>query len=398
MSQRGLWLACVIGAIGCGPSGPQITLATILSLSGANAFGGQSHLLAVNLAVDEINAAAGVLGSRLVVVNEDDHPDETRAGDAATKLISAYHPPAILGAIRSANTIRIAQVAAPSQVTVISGSSTSPELTGLDPYVFRTCSSDALQGKLLARRARDRGLTRAAVMHVPGPYGSQLADAFATNFAALGGSVTLNLELAEGQASYADELSQVFTSGPEAVLLVAYVVDGAQIIRDYNSRFSFQGTFWFFTDSVEDVAFVQGVGPTNFSFLHEGTGIAIPTGPALTLLSDAFSARYKRPLDSADANWYDAAYLVALALEEAGASDGTAVRDHLRSVATPPGTAIGPQEWAAARAAIHAGTDVNYEGASGSVDLDAAGDVNAPYDVWKVQNGQLFIVETEVRP
>ena len=53
----------------------------------------------------------------------------------------------------------------------------------------------------------------------------------------------------------------------------------------------------------------------------------------------------------------------------------------LREVATPPGTVIRPGEWEKAKAALAAGEDINYEGASGNVDFDENGDVGGIYSV-----------------
>ena len=81
------------------------------------------------------------------------------------------------------------------------------------------------------------------------------------------------------------------------------------------------------------------------------------------------------------AHGYDAAFLMALAIEKAGAADRSKIAAALREVATPPGTVIRPGEWQKAKAAIAAGEDVNYEGASGNVDFDENGDVGGIYSV-----------------
>jgi branched-chain amino acid transport system substrate-binding protein len=71
---------------------------------------------------------------------------------------------------------------------------------------------------------------------------------------------------------------------------------------------------------------------------------------------------------------YDAAFLLALAIEKNGAKrEGLSAA--VRAVATPPGEVILPGEWKKAKDIIDAGGDVNYEGASGSVDFDQNGDV-----------------------
>jgi ABC-type branched-subunit amino acid transport system substrate-binding protein len=255
-----------------------------------------------------------------------------------------------------------------------------------------------LQGQLLAKRAAGRSLARMAVLHAPGSYGEGLSDSFIRHFTALGGSVTIDAVVEYGQSSYSELLRSAFATNPDGVLLVAYAVEAAQVVRDYNSAFSFLPVTWFFTDSSQDSSFVQVVGGTNFTFMHEGTGTPMPNDPAYNAFSDAFVRRYGRMPEGYSPNYYDATYLAALAMAAAGSSDGPAVQARLRDVANPGGLVVGPQQWAQAHAALVAGMDVNYEGASGSVDINANGDVPGDYGIWQVQNGSIVEIERAVSP
>jgi branched-chain amino acid transport system substrate-binding protein len=73
---------------------------------------------------------------------------------------------------------------------------------------------------------------------------------------------------------------------------------------------------------------------------------------------------------------YDAAFLLALAIEKNGSADRTGIARALRAVATPPGEVILPGEWGKAKALIKAGQEINNEGATGTLDFDSAGDVS----------------------
>ena len=67
--------------------------------------------------------------------------------------------------------------------------------------------------------------------------------------------------------------------------------------------------------------------------------------------------------------------LAALAIQQAGSTDRTKVRDALRTIANPPGEPVGPGDWAKAIELIKAGKDIDYTGATGSMDFDDKGDV-----------------------
>jgi ABC-type branched-subunit amino acid transport system substrate-binding protein len=391
-------LACLLGASACAGNQPRLTIGSIISLTGSISSAGENHLEAIQLAVDEINAGGGILGRTVALVNADDRSVSTFTTAAAKMLMASSGTSAIVGAISSDSTLAALQATAPQHVVLISGSATSPALTGASPYFFRACPSDALQGQLLAKRAVAEQLQRVAVIYIPGAYGADLAGTFVSNFTALGGTITFNQMLTPGQPSYMSLLGDLFATNPEGVLLVAYPVDDAQVIRDYNTAYAFHHTTWFFTDSAQDDSFVADVGASNFTFAHEGTATPSLSGPQYPAFAAAFATRWGVQPEGFSANFYDATYLVALAMQDARASDGPSVRAHLRNIADPPGMVIHPGQWAQARTALTMGGKVNYDGASGTVDVDANGDVIATYDIWKVIDGKITSVERGVLP
>jgi ABC-type branched-subunit amino acid transport system substrate-binding protein len=403
MKKGHLGILTAVVAIGCGggeEGDATITLGTLMSQTGANGGTGTEQLRGIQLAIDEINAAGGVLGSRLKLFNRDDKSTEEGVIEAANAMI-AMKTPAVIGAIASRMTLASAQLTSAAGIVQIAPSSTSPLITAAHatttPLLHRTCPSDALQGTLLARRARDRGFTKAAVIHVPGAYGKGLADVFAADFVARGGTMTDVVEYVENQQSYVETLTKVFEKSPQALLLVAYNDDAAQLVRDYNTNFSGQQVFLYFTDSSQVESFVQAAGgASGFTFMHEGTGPAAPETKEYTDYQTSFKAKYNMDPTGFSQNAYDAVYLIGAAMEAAGATTGYAGK--LREVSAG-GTKFGPGKWTELRAAIKAGTDVDYHGASGNVDLDANGDVVAPYDVWKVGSaGQFQVIQRSAVP
>src|SRR5437868_10209872 len=102
-------VACVFGLVACSAAPPAITIGAILSETGMLATVGEDHLFAIRMAIDEINAAGGIRGSTLALVNEDDRSSAAGAVTAATTLIARDHVPAIIGAINSDATLAIIQ-------------------------------------------------------------------------------------------------------------------------------------------------------------------------------------------------------------------------------------------------------------------------------------------------
>jgi len=376
-------------------SGDGVKIGSILSVTGDLAGIGSDMLDGAKLAVKEINAAGGVLGQSLTLVNEDEGGTEAKARAGAQAHASAgIH--AVVGAIGSSYTIAAAEVGKASQIVMVSPSSTSPTITDNDDdgYLFRTCPSDALQGALIAKRAAAQGATTASVIHVEGVYGTGLAGTFRTEFEATGGSVGYFEQYVTGQSSYNDILTAALASNPEVLVLVLYPVDGAQMIMDYNTAFSSQGPFIYLPDAVANQEFIDLAGGQNaFGFAHEGTAPS-SEGPSHTAFAAAYQAEYGRAPGIYVSNAYDATYVLALAIEAAGSTDGAAIRDALPGISVG-GTQYGPTQFADAVAAIKSGDDVDYLGASGQVDFDAHGDVIAPYAIWKVEGGAVNVISTE---
>jgi ABC-type branched-subunit amino acid transport system substrate-binding protein len=390
----GSGLALFLAACGGTPRST-ITLGGLLSQTGGLSTIGEEELRAAQLAIDEINAAGGVLGSDLVLHNEDEGSERQRVPLVAADLVS-QNVPAIIGSIASGSTISTAAITIPSEVVLISGASTSPEITTLqdNDTVFRTCPSDTHQGALLAERALKSGFTSVGVLWIPDAYGMGLSQSFVQSFEAKGGTVPFSMMYTENQLSYMDLLTQAFaaTPRPQAIVLVAYPVDGAQIVQDYLSAFSGQQTFWFFTNATEDTSFVSAVGPSNFTFKHEGTGPGMPGTPQSAAFANAFVVKYGVNADPGtySANVYDAVYLIALAMQMGGKADSATLKTNLRAAADNSGMTIGPGQWAQALAAITSGAHVGYVQSSGSVGLDGNGDpVSASYSLWQVQGGAI---------
>lgn len=375
---------------------PSIKLGTLFSVTGGLAGLGNDLLNASQLAVDEINAAGGVLGQPLELVNQDEGSQEDKAAAAAQRHLDG-EVSAVVGAFGSAFTLAAANILTDQNVVMVSPGSTSPALTTYEDngFLFRTVPSDALQGKLLAQKALGEGFQTAAITHVTGAYGEGLADTFKQDFEAGGGTVGFVEEYVDGQSSYTDLLTRALADDPDALVLIVYPQEGAQMIQDFNTGFANKNVFVYFADSAANDDFITLAGGSNaFGFPHLGTAPS-SEGPNYAGFAQRYQARFGEVPSTFQANAYDAVYLIALAMIASGSTDGTAIRDSLTAVSSG-GTRFGPSEFAAAVTALGNGEDIDYHGVSGDLDFDAAGDIVAPYALWKIENGQVTITGTEL--
>jgi ABC-type branched-subunit amino acid transport system substrate-binding protein len=170
---------------------------------------GAAFFDAAQLAAQEINAAGGVFGQDIVLVDADTGTVEATGIESANTLIDVEGVSAIVGAASSAVTLPIAEsVTGPAGILQISPSSTSPALSSVtdNDFLFRSTISDAAQGVVLAELAIELGFTSVCTFFVNTAYGEGLSDQFTATFEALGGTVPAAVPHEQEQTTYVSEL------------------------------------------------------------------------------------------------------------------------------------------------------------------------------------------------
>lgn len=396
--KSSLAAAGLAGALlAAGPAAAQdVQIGALMPMTGDLQAYGPSSLSGIELALKHINEQGGVLDGRtLSVVVGDTQTAAQAAVDAAQKLVNVDNVVGIVGALSSGNSGPVAtSVTGPAGVPQISSASTAPVLSDIEDndYFFRSVPADSLQGVVLAQVVKSQGHETVSVLFINNDYGEGLATAFGEAFESEGGSVHAALAYEPGNASYRGELQQASGGGADALVLIGYPENGIAILRQ-----SLEGGFFsnfIFTDGMKTPNVIEAVGA---EFMNGSIGTAPQAetdSPAAVAFRDAYEAEFgelppKPFIDSA----YDAAFLLALAMEQAGSTDRTAVKEALRTVANPPGTPILPGEWEKAKQAIANGEDVDYVGAAGSQDFDAKGDVPGTFAFWAIDDGEIVTRE-----
>ncbi len=386
-----------------------LKVGTLFDHSGALKDWGPRHQNAAELAAQQMAAA----GFSIEFVHEDSQTAAEPAKKAAQKLITTDKVAVIIGSASSGVIVPVAEsVTCPNSVLMITPGATSPFITDLPEdkekdLLFRTCPSDALQGAVLGKLAAGLYKT-ASVMYVNNAYGQGLADQFRRTYVKHGGIIYTMLPHAEAVAkSYEAELrnayarmysTRPFRSGRSDVLCAFSYPEHAKVyvkeaIDTYNAK------HFLFCDGTKSEELAAAVGPEKLEGMM-GTAPGAPAGEASLKFNADYTARYgELPKSPFIANAYDATALIGLAAyaAEAKGLEPTSknIRDQLREVANPPGTFIGPGEFEKAFELFKAGKKINYEGASGSVDFDAKGDVLAPIEIWRFHDGKIVTYRME---
>ena len=374
-----------------------ITVGAVIPLTGALQSFGPRFQVAAQIAVDEVNASGGIPGAGILQLAVRDSGTNPEIGVAsATELVTTTGVPAIFGAAASGVTIPITSVTIANGVFQISASATSPAISGLDDndLVFRTAPSDALQGIVLADLAFNvKGFKTIAIIARNDAYGAGLADSLKANFEGLGGTVS-NVSLYDPNTTdFSAEIAAASADSPDAISLITFDEGEGLITQMVAAGVT---NFNLFVDGNKNqdliTRLVDGVGAPALEGIV-GTAPASADSPGGKSFAKSYRARLNEDPFVFTPQSYDALAVTALAIARAAAGggtvDGAAIAANVRSVANTPGTDFTVGQLGDALKAVAAGDDINYNGASGSVEFDANGDPFGPVGTWSIKDGTI---------
>ena len=380
--------------VGC-QGGETIKIGTLLDKTGDLGSYGPPMEVGADLAIQLLQDA----GVDIVKVPGDSGTANQKSIAEATRLIDIEGVSAIVGSLSSGVTMATATaVTIPKNIPIMSPASTSPAISTMadNDTVFRSTVSDAAQGVVLARFAWEQGIKSAGAIYINNPYGEGLANMFSGEFTKLGGTISALVPAEPGQTSYLSEVKKATAGGPDVLLAMTYPVTAQIYIREaieggHASKFMFvDGT------KAQDMfdAMTKEHG-TNFFDGMYGTAPGAKSSPAKTQFENLYKAANngEMPTDPFIAETFDATMLLGLAALAAAHTDACdSIKTCLRRIATDNGDAdpeIEPGDIKLAVSMLKKGDDINYQGAAGSQEIDANGDVNNTIEVWTIKDGKV---------
>jgi branched-chain amino acid transport system substrate-binding protein len=307
--------------------GDTIKVGEFASLTGKEATFGQMSHHGTELAIEEVNAAGGVLGKKIQLIYED---DQSKAGEPATvvkKLISRDRVIAVLGEVASSRSMEAAPICQQNKIPMISPSSTNVKLTEMGDYIFRVCFTDEFQGKLLANFAKRtlRAARVAILTDVRSDYSVGLSRDFKNPFTAGGGTIVAEQTYNGGDKDFKGQLTAIKGANPEAILVTGYYTDVGLMVKQAKqlgiTQPLFGGDGWESSKLIEiGGADVEG---TYFSthFSPEAKSAAVEK------FVRKFREQYGEAPDAMAALGYDSAMVLVEAIKRAGTTEGPKLRD-----------------------------------------------------------------------
>lgn len=323
-------------------------------------FHGAMNKRGIDLAIEEINAGGGIDGTPVQLVAQDDSSDGRRAVTVASEFFNDASILGVVGHIESGPMVAAAKIY-DKGLPAVATTATSPDISGMSPWVYRVISSDSVNGRDIAAFARRLGLKRAAIIYENNSYGRGLADAFARSF---GGEIIGSDPIAsDSTADFEPHVAWMKAHRPDVVFVAGTSATGIALLREARRQ-------------QLDATFMGGDGWSGVSesAVSEGVVVATPFSardprPEVRRFVQAFRARYQMEPDANAALAYDATRLLAQAIGEGGR------------------TRVAVREWLTRRA-----TETAYQGVTGPIQFTTGGDiVGKPFVMTRVRGGALVV-------
>ncbi|HEY4414189.1 MAG TPA: ABC transporter substrate-binding protein [Verrucomicrobiae bacterium] len=364
-----LLAGCNKSASDAGAPSATIKVGEFASLTGSEAtFGQQSHN-GTQLAVDEINAAGGVLGKKIDLITED---DQSQAGQPATvvrKLISSDGVVAILGEVASSRSLEAAPICQQNKIPMISPASTNPKVTEVGDYIFRVCFIDPYQGTVMANFAQKKlNLHNVAVLKdVKSDYSLGLAKFFIDSFTKMGGKIIAEQSYSSGDKDFNAQLTAIKALNPDGIFVPGYYTEAGSIASQARalgiSVPLFGGDGW---ESSSLVPIGGAALEGDFFSTHYSPE---ENSPVVQDFVKKFKAKYDEMPDCMGALGYDSAMILADAIKRAGSTDPAKVRDAIAATK-------------------------NFPGVTGQITIDADRNASKSAVILTITNGVFKYVET----
>lgn len=310
----------------------EIVLGSYSSNTGATATFGTFQKRGIEMAVEEINAAGGLLGKKIKHINYDNKSDNDETLAVVNRLISQDNVLAIIGEATSGKSKIGGQVAQQNKVVMLSSSATNPEVTKVGNYIFRACFIDPFQGYVMAKfMTENLKLKKAAILRdVKSDYSMGLSDVFISEFKKMGGEIVTDISYQEGDIDFKSQLTAIKAKNPDAIFVPGYYNEVALLARQLKDLGMKQpmlgGDGW----SSPDLYKIAKDAITGHYFSNHYTTES--TDPKTVDFVKKFKAKYNEDADVMAALAYDATYMMAEAIKNTKELNRETIREELSKI------------------------------------------------------------------
>jgi len=304
----------------------ELLLGVMVPVTGSEATYGKDMENAIKIAVEEINAAGGLLGKEVKLTLGDDGCDPQMGSAAASKLVSA-EVKAVLGGYCSGATIPTLKIYGDAKVPFVIIAANSTKIIEENPgWAFMINSPGYHQANAAADCHEKLGTTKLALVHQGDGFSEDLATLTKKEWESRGKQVVGFDVVNKGEQDFSSLVTKIKSSGAEGVYWTAYHADGALLIKQLRQG-GFTGNI-VVADGSSSVQLLEIAG-------QAGEGVYCTSPPVVDFLPAAkefiskYTAAYNQQPGPYSGLAYDGTHLLADAIKRAGSTDPDAIRSAL---------------------------------------------------------------------
>ncbi len=313
----------------CTKKSDEILIGEYGSLSGNDATFGTSTNKGIRLAIDEINAKGGINGKKIKLITYDNESDAGKSAAVVTRLITQDNVLAVIGEVASSRTKAAAPIAQEHKIPMITPSSTNTEITKIGDHIFRICFIDPFQGYVMAKFATEnlKAKKLAILRDVKNDYSVELSNVFADNIKKMGGEIVADLSYQANDIDFKAQLTQIRSKNPDAIFIPGYYSEVGLIAKQARELGIkaplLGGDGW---DSVK----LHEIGRAAINGSYFSNHYTTETDEAAVVeFIQKYKTKFAETPDGLAALGYDAARILAEAIERAPELTSKAIRDEI---------------------------------------------------------------------
>ena len=305
-------------------------------LTGGTAQAGQAALNGVEIAVDELNAAGGVLGRQLEIVSYDDKSSPEEALKCATKLVQVDEVNAIFGSLHSANVLAAGSVIEDAETLCVAGGTSPTWLEQGYTYLFRSISNSTVSAKQLAAYADANSYRKIAIFISNSEYGEAGRDAFQAACEDYDIEFVASETMTDGDRDFTAQFAKINAATPDAVFIWCLGDDLGAVTKQLRQS-GFTGPILGSESyTLPEILEIAGEAANGVAFASQYIVYSNPDDAEDPLMKDfltAYIAKYGAAPASDNAfRAYDGVKMIAYAMETSGCDRGAELRDAYNAI------------------------------------------------------------------
>ena len=350
MVKHSLLKTLAVAAIAVGTSlsafaADPIKIGSVLSVTGPAAFLGDPELKTLQLYVENINKAGGVLGRQLQLVHYDDGSDAGKANGFAKRLIDDDKVDIIVGGTTTGSTMSMAPLVEKAEMPFISLAGAVVIVEPVKKWIFKTPHTDRMAAEKVFEDMKKRGLTKVALLSDTSGFGASGKKETEALAPKLGITLVASETYGPKDTDMTPQLTKIKNiAGVQAVFVFGFGQGGAVVNKSYKQIGMTLPLYH--AHGVASEEFIKISGPAAEGVRLPAAALLVadklaandPQKPVVTAYRKAYNDRYKEDVSTFGGHAYDGLMLAVDAMKRAGGTDKAKVRDAIEATKGYVGT------------------------------------------------------------